>query len=558
MRRLARAQFSTGLYYAGMFGLWEIAQTSEALRQMNVQMAGAQDREELLQAQAQGISAATAGPLSSIAGLALDAVGLGPRSVGSLTSNEMQRVQSQNRFEDMRWQQTYAVRTMSAQLAGNYEAGREASRQQMDTEHREARKRISFIREQLGNRPASYWELVTTSDVGERLKVYQQGVPKIGDPGVRSALASEMEALKSGMTVSRDQATFREKELAKDIMYERSAIQASANASMDIVNRVPVRQSAINQMVGQQHLQLMQLARTAPNLVYEQALANNAQLQAMTTEMDQQSRVADMRTGAFVEGSFYRSQRAFYTARRREMIGTARADWEAADRDPAEQARISRRLGANLRELDAGERFERGERMGMVIGGTQSTLLRMQHDPLAATLKDLETEKRTVLNRIPTDDPALYQATERQYRVREAATRQQHRERRFVDSYSLETQVEFAGQMAEAVGVGANQRRMEAQMYATMRQAEGRAMTRLLADRTDMANANQERQLGINQLRGMRANYLEGMNAFEGSIFRTNLQDTSAGNPTEILKSIDTHIQQLTTNIGKTYNTVGP
>lgn len=120
---------------------------------------------------------------------------------------------------------------------------------------------------------------------------------------------------------------------------------------------------------------------------------------------------------------------------------------------------------------------------------------------------------------------------------------------RQLQNLDLKRQEEVTGIQATAYGPGARIAQMKAEARNISLETEEKALALQQGGQFDQAD--RQRRIGVNQLRGMEAKYLSGFQAAEGSLNRTNFSPQGAtDNPVAVLTSIEREIKELNGKMG--------
>lgn len=222
----------------------------------------------------------------------------------------------------------------------------------------------------------------------------------------------------------------------------------------------------------------------------------------------------------------------------------------AAETDPRERGRMAFEGNDEIAVFKATTERERAAEVIDVIGQAHASEALLQRRPLAARMATIDSNFEAAMERIPKDNTTLRDAVLRKYTDDKKLAAQEYHDNRKLQTDALTNQEHVTGILATAYGPGARQKQLQAEIDNTIGQTRLRVEQRLFADKTDLPNADRERRIGINELGIIRANYLQGFRAEEGSLNRTALSSTQSGNPAEVLKSIDSGIQALRHDIG--------
>lgn len=552
----AMSGISGRMYMTTMFALWDVHRTTEALRHMETQVAGAQTVEEVLGTIAQGHRQASSGLLSGIVAMGLDLTGSGPTQVLDLLESERLRYSAGTRVRGhiIGTRQTQDI--MAATLLGTGTVARVQGQQQLENENLKLRDRQAAIQMILSRKDTEtlFGRLLTghAEDVNAMWKqdVWSRQVNALQDEGQRNVLRNEFQSITREMASNQAKTDFDETERVKDRNMQRRVIQGQADTFRSQLPGTTRQQAELNALVTRQRLELEKVARFTPELVTDTVTAQVAEKAVLIYQQDLHEHVRDIESGSAIDAALARGGRQFYAAQRIGIIGQARAAWRAAERDPREQARITNQANIDLYELFLNESFNRQQQMTSVTGATRVAQLVSAHMPLQAAQERLRTEATNALAAVPKDNPRLYAALQQQFRQQSQGIDQQYRENLFMRNLAGATQEEYLNQLSTAYGPGARQRRLQAEVFRMTREAETRATGRQLEDVTDVEGRDRERRIGVSRLKAFQAQYIEGLQAQEGSLFRTNLQNTATGNPTEVLQTIAQGITELTRRIG--------
>jgi hypothetical protein len=185
---------------------------------------------------------------------------------------------------------------------------------------------------------------------------------------------------------------------------------------------------------------------------------------------------------------------------------------------------------------------------------TNFNLQMLNRNPLQAQVGRIQAETKIELERLPNDAPESMRKDIRDKgQAEESYARQQFSDNRYIETQNLRRQVAVSDLLAQAHGPGADVMRRRAEVVNITAGAELNAQQIQMRDATDTANANRARQVGVNQLRAMRSQYLEGFSARAGSANLMNLSQDLGGarnDPAQVLGDIKKGIDELVRRMG--------
>jgi hypothetical protein len=558
----AMARFPRGVAFNAFFGLWEVGQAHRAVEEGQLQQALATDVPTLLQGANAQVEGAGRGPLGSILSLGIDFADTmtGGSLITASPGDIRQRIQSEVA--------RYNLITQGVQYASERQSGiaiREAyakggtsgaevaqiEQTRIQTE-KQLTQQAAFLRQQAGAKVRTWGSYLIPYSPFSGIYHAAGGEDEryILDDTTRAGFTSTASALQQKIQEGRDNEKFLKMQHQNQVAIQSSVIQMRGITAAAQFSGDP-RTAQIMALSAQQQLERDQLTIQAPQLLGALAQTHRAEMVALQFQQAIDLGVREAATSTFENVQAMQASRSPYRAQRMQIVGQAVQERIAAGNDFDAYTQAGRRETAALDALDTIHFFNESMAVHAAESGENIADLHRQSKNFEARRKALDEAGFQAINAIPLDEPDRRAAVGRKNVAEQRAlVRDQHAQRYF-DTYQLETQEEVTGLLANAYGPGANRTRRRAQVAGITRAAEGRAQQRLYNEATDTENADRERRIGINQLKGARAEYLQGFQAQEGSLFRTNLspKGTSDG-PEAVLKDIRDGIDRLTSKMG--------
>lgn len=402
--------------------------------------------------------------------------------------------------------------------------------------------------------------------------------------GSNFQLPGQLDAARRGKTINDAVAKLEKEQQEAVIEWEQTQIYVGMQNDTHRINMqlqgstgYEIRQQKLKDEQEQEHEHLRVFGTPARLEKLEEMQASQTAWSDYSMETEEKSKVATSQ--GVLRSSVLRMQRKTYAAQYEQMTqsGIARF-WQAASEGRFEDLpHIDAETEQAQKELEWQTRRDVTTSSDEI--GQQTAVREMQrlHQPLAAAIHAAQIPWNSAIAKLPLDS-IFNPLRGTMQAARDEAVRDAKQEYR--DSYYLRTQEgklreSVTSELAQAYGPGASMHKWAARVLGIAGGAELKAEQSLLHDSTGVINlgnggilnpinqmlnrlakgpgmelADRERRIGINELKSLKADYLQSMHAEEGSLNRTNLANDQSGNPSDILKSIDKGIKDLTGKLG--------